>query len=69
MLEIGGVHLDDHGAVRRVVADPVDKTASGCLLAGERLQVYGSAIFHIDGLGVRPGRAGQANQEYRQSSR
>jgi hypothetical protein len=65
MLEIDRVHLDDHGPVRRVVADPVDKTAAGDVLASERLQVNSSAIFNIDGFGVRPGRAGHADQEYR----
>jgi hypothetical protein len=65
MLEIDRLHLDDHGPVRRVIADPVDKAASGDVLASERLQVNSSAIFHIGGLGVHPGCAGQADQQYR----
>jgi hypothetical protein len=65
MLEIGRVQLDDHMPVRCIVADPVDKAASGDVVAREGLEVHGSAIFYVDGFSVRPGSAGQVDQEYR----
>lgn len=69
IVRIGGFHLDDHGPVRRVVADPVDEAASGDVLADERGEVDGAAMVDGDGFSVGPAGAGQAGEKYRQISK
>lgn len=45
---VGLPQLDDHEAFLRVVADAMDKTASGDVLTGKRFEVERTPILHCN---------------------
>jgi hypothetical protein len=49
---VNRIELDDHVLVRLIVADPIDKAAACNVLAAERFEIDGPAIFDVDGLGL-----------------
>ncbi len=53
---VGRFELDDDVLTRGVVAEPIDDAASSDVLAGEGFEIDRATIFHVDGLGLRPGR-------------
>ena len=61
---VGRFELDDDVLIRGVVAEPIDDAASSDLLAGEGFEIDRATIFHVDGLGLRPGREKQHKGEY-----
>jgi hypothetical protein len=63
ILMIDRVALHQHAPAFAVVADPADDAASGDVLTIERLEIDGSAIFHVNDLGGFPGHGEEQSED------
>jgi hypothetical protein len=51
---VDAFQADNHVALRFVIADALDETASRCVATLKRLEIDGASVFYVNGLRLRP---------------